>query len=288
MNAPALPSPAISDADFLKFREFFYRKTGIQFESNQRYFVDKRLVERINATGAESFRSWFTAMRFEAAGTELQRLVNAMTVNETYFAREAYQFDCLVNDLLDDIVRRKRFGERIRIWSVPSATGEEPYTIAMYLLERWRGLADWDVEILSSDIDTRALAAAERGVYTDRSVSQLPKSWRAKYFTHTGDDAWTLSPDVVDAVSFSRVNLTDPADTRRFRDLDVVFCRNLLIYFDDLSRRVAVEAMFDAMAPGAYLCLGHSESMSRISTLFEARRFPDALVYQKPLQGPTR
>ena len=275
----------ITDADFLKFREFFYRKTGIHFDDSKRYFVDKRLVERIETTGAEDFRSYFIALRFEAGGQELQELVNAMTVNETYFFRENYQFDCMVNDMLEEVMQRKRRGSRIRIWSIPSSTGEEPYTIAMYLLERWKHIDDYEVEILSSDIDTKVLQAAQRAVYSPRSVSQMPKDILRKYFTQTADGDWAISRDLVAAVEFSRINLTDPADTRRFRDIDLIFCRNLLIYFDDLSRRVAAEAMFDALSPGGFVCLGHSESMSRITSLFEVRRFPDAMVYQKPLEG---
>jgi chemotaxis protein methyltransferase CheR len=282
--APAT-TPAITDADFTKFAEFFYRKTGIHFDAGKRYFVDKRLVERIEATGAGSFRSYFVTLRFETDGAEMQRLVNTMTVNETYFFREAYQFDCLVNSLLDEVALRKRPGSRIRIWSIPSSTGEEPYSIAIYLLERWAQIDRYDVEILSSDIDTTVLAAAERGIYSQRSVDALPPAYLRKYFTQHGGAEWRISRDLVSAVEFSRVNLCEADDTRRFRDIDIVFCRNLLIYFDDLSRRVAAEALFDAMSPGGFICLGHSESMSRMSALFTVRRFPDALVYQKPLEA---
>jgi chemotaxis protein methyltransferase CheR len=280
-----LARPVISDADFQKFAEFFHRKTGIHFEASKRYFVDKRLIERIESTGAESFRAWFVALRFETDSAELQHVVNAMTVNETYFFREAYQFDCLVNHMLDEVAARKRPGSRIRIWSIPSSTGEEPYSIAIYLLERWAKLTQYDVEILSSDIDTVVLQSAQRGVYSARSVGQLPKPYLKKYFTPHGDDEWRISRELVESVEFSRVNLSEPNDTRRFRDIDIIFCRNLLIYFDDLSRRVAAEAMFDAMSPGGFICLGHSESMSRMSSLYTVRRFPDALVYQKPLDA---
>jgi chemotaxis protein methyltransferase CheR len=283
--ATAAQRQAISDPDFLKFRDFFYRKTGIHFDDSKRYFVDKRLLERIDATGAEDFRSYFIALRFEASGAELQELVNVMTVNETYFFRENYQFDCMVNGMLDEVAARKRRGGRIRIWSIPSSTGEEPYTIAIYLLERWKLIDDYEVEILSSDIDTGVLASAQRGIYSPRSVGQMPKDVLAKYFQRQPSGDYAISRDLVSAVEFSRVNLSDPADTRRFRDIDLIFCRNLLIYFDDLSRRVAAEAMYDALNPGGFVCLGHSESMSRITSLFEARRFPDAMVYQKPLQG---
>lgn len=288
MKPAALAPARIEDADFVKFRDFFYRKTGIHFDDSKRYFVDKRLIERMQATGAESFRAYFVALRFEADGAELQRLVNAMTVNETYFFREAYQFDCMVNDLLAEITQRKRPGERIRIWSIPSSTGEEPYSIAIYLLERWPGIEQYDVEILSSDIDTNVLEAAERGVYSARSVANLPAAYLAKYFTRDKGGDWRISRDLVSAVEFSRVNLSEASDTRRFRDIDLIFCRNLLIYFDNLSRRVAAEAMYDALAPGGFLCLGHSESMSRISSLFAVRKFADAMVYQKPLEGARR
>jgi chemotaxis protein methyltransferase CheR len=277
--------PVITDADFQKFAEFFYRKTGIHFDEGKRYFVDKRLIERIDATGADCFRSYFVALRFAVDGVEMQHLINAMTVNETYFFREAYQFDCLVNSLLDEVAARKRPGSRIRIWSIPSSTGEEPYSIALYLLERWAKIDRYDVEILSSDIDTAVLQTAQRGIFSPRSVAQLPPAYLRKYFTPHGDNEWRISRDVVDAVEFSRVNLSEPADTRRFRDIDVIFCRNLLIYFDDLSRRVAAEAMFDTMSPGGFICLGHSESMSRMSSLYTVRRFPDAMVYQKPLEA---
>jgi chemotaxis protein methyltransferase CheR len=288
MRAPALARKTlITDADFQKFREFFYRKTGIHFEDSKRYFVDKRLVDRIEATGADDFRSWFIALRFEASGTELQQLVNAMTVNETYFFREAYQFDCLVNDVLAEVVKRKRPGGRIRIWSVPSSTGEEPYSIAIYLLERWPLINDYEVEILSSDIDTTVLDAAQQGIYSPRSVAQLPKAYLDRYFTRRSEHEYAITRDLVAAVDFSRVNLCDASDTRQFRDIDVIFCRNLLIYFDDLSRRVAAEAMFDALNPGGFICLGHSESMSRISSLFNVRRFADAMIYQKPTPGGT-
>lgn len=284
-NADALQRAAISDADFQKFREFFYRKTGIQFDDNKRYFVDKRLQDRIAQTRSNSFREYFANLRFSAAATEMQELVNSMTVNETYFFREAYQFDCMVNSLLDEVVRHKKPGSRVRIWSVPSSTGEEPYSIAIYLLERWPLINSYDVEILSSDIDTQVLELAQRGVYSQRSVANLPKPYLKKYFSPLRDNEWQISRDLVDAVSFSRVNLTNAADTAQFRNIDIVFCRNLLIYFDDISRRVAAEAMYEAMAPGGFVCLGHSESMSRITSLFSVRRFPDAMVYQKPLEG---
>jgi len=120
-----MATPTISEEDFHKFREFFYRKTGIQFELSKRYFVDKRLLERMAATDNATFRSYFTMLRFQASGEELQTLTNLITVNETYFFREEYQFKCLVNSILPELVSRRKSDGPLRIWVIPSSSGEE-------------------------------------------------------------------------------------------------------------------------------------------------------------------
>ena len=277
-------SAAITDEDFLKFKEYFYRRTGISFEKSKRYFVDKRLVERIEATGTGSFRGYFTMLRFQASGDELQQLTNIMTVNGTYFLREEYQFKCLVDSILPQIVHRRTGADPIRIWCIPSSSGEEPYSVAMFLLENWPGIKEWDVEIISSDIDTSILRRARAGRYSARSVQYIPDPWLKKYFKSVGDE-YQLCDDLRQAVEFTRVNLAEPADTLSYRNFDVIFCRNLLIYFDDASRKTASETFYEALNPGGYLCLGHSESMSRISSLFEVRKFPEAIVYRKSLEA---
>ena len=273
----------ISADDFLKFREYFYRKTGIRFDDAKRYFVDKRLIERIRACDCRDFRDYFAMLRFEASGAEMQALTNAMTVNETYFFREEYQFDCLVDSILPEVVAGKKPGDTVRIWVIPSSSGEEAYSIAMCLLERWKGIAEWDVEIISSDIDTGILQKARACRYSARSVRGVPPDYLQKYFRRDGAE-FQISDDLRESIEFSRVNLMDAADVRSYRNFDVVFCRNLLIYFDDLSRKQAAETFFDALNPGGFICLGHSESMSRISSLFRVRRLPQAIVYQKPLE----
>ena len=274
---------SISGEDFQKFREFFYRKTGIHFDTAKRYFVDKRLIERMQVTDNQQFRSYFTMLRFQASGEELQVLTNLMTVNETYFFREEYQFKCLVNSILPHIVARKRDEGPLRIWVVPCSSGEEPYTIAIYLLERWADIHHFDIEIIASDIDTQILGQARAGLYSERSVAQMPQPYLQKYFRRSAA-GYQISDELRSAVEFTRVNLSEPADTRPYRNFDVVFCRNLLIYFDDLSRRAAAETFYEALKPGGFICLGNSESMSRISSLYRVRKFPEAIVYQKPTE----
>lgn len=284
MNADSnLEKIVISDEDFQKFREYFYRKTGVNFEPTKRYFVDKRLVDRIEATNCDNFRSYFTRLRFDASSKELQQLTNLMVVTETYFAREEYQFQCMVDSMMPEIIKRKTDRNPIRIWSMGSASGEEPYTIVMYLLELWAGINDWDVEVIASDIDTDMLHKARVGRYSARSVQHLPALWLAKYFTRMGGE-YQICETLRQSVEFTHVNLMETADTWSYRNFDIVFCRNLLIYFDDVSRKAAAETLYEAMNPGGYICLGHSESMSRISSLYNVRKFSEAIVYQKPLE----
>lgn len=271
----------ISEEEFEDFRRFFVRKTGIQFDPSKRYFVDRRLHDRIGATSASSFREYFARLKANERGEEMQQLTNAMTVNETYFFREEHHFRALVQSMLPELVNARADHRTLRLWVVPSSTGEEPYSIVLYLLEHWPALATWEVEIIASDIDTHVLAQAQRGQYSARSVQLLPPDLLRRYFTRVGHD-WQLDDEIRRSVRFTRVNVTDPAETAAYRDFDVVFCRNLLFYFDDTSRRRAAEAFHQALNPGGFVCLGMSDSMSRISSRFVPRRFPDAVVYQKP------
>lgn len=271
----------ISDEDFLKFREFFYRKTGIFIEDSKRYYVDKRLIERIEKTESASFREYFMLVRFQATGEELQSLINIMTVNETYFFREEYQFRCLVDDILTERIKSKRAGDSVKVWSLPCSTGEEIYSIAIYILEKWKYSNDYDIELFGSDIDSTVLNSAKKGLYGRRSVQGLPQMYLDKYFKKVGEN-YQITSDLSDAIDFSLANIVENKNLNRFKNLDVIFCRNLLIYFDDYSRRLAAETIYEALAPGGFICLGHSESMSRISELFKVRKFPQAIVYQKP------
>jgi chemotaxis protein methyltransferase CheR len=284
-SARARSDSVITEEEFAKFCEFFYRKTGILFDPGKKYFVDRRLAERMQKNGCETFQEYFASVRFDIDSKELQNLVNQMTVNETYFFREDYQFQALVSGILPDIAASKNIRRPIRIWSLPCSSGEEPYSLAIYILEHWRDADRFDIEIMGSDIDSAILAKAAAGTYGERSLQRLSPEIRRKYFVSLGDGEYKICDDLRTSIDFSRVNITDPLHMRQFREIDVIFCRNLLIYFDDKSRLEAVEAMYDCLAPGGFICLGHSESMSRISSLFRPKKFADAIIYQKPVEA---
>ena len=271
--------------DVRRLCEFLYRRTGMSFDDNKRYYIDRRLAERIAATASGSFQSYFATLRSDAH-QEIEHLVNAFTVNETYFYREDHQLDCLTSDLMREVIDRKKDGDPIRIWSIPCSTGEEPYSIAIWLMENWNEVDNHNIEIVGSDIDTRALKAASEGCYGARALIRLPREVVHRYFEQIEADQFQIDAGLRDSVQFTRANLIDPKDMARNRDFDIVFCRNVLIYFDDASRRLAAENLYDCLRPGGYICLGHSETMSRISSLFSVCRFPAAIVYQRPKADP--
>jgi chemotaxis protein methyltransferase CheR len=254
------------------------------FPEARRHFVERRVADRMAATGATSFARYFVRLSGDLDG-EIEKFINAFTVNETYFYREDYQLACLTSDLLGERLRVKPFGEALRIWSVPCSTGEEPYSIAIWLLENWPQVDAHNVEIVGSDIDTNVLEAARAGIFGERALMRLTPKLIDKYFVATEPGRWQILDDLRQSVRFTAVNIVERSETHPHGLFDVIFCRNVLIYFDDSSRRVAAENLYENLAPGGYICLGHTESMSRISPLFEVCRFVNAIIYRKPLEA---
>ncbi len=274
-------SPVVTEDDFRRLTDFLYRRTGMVFNVGKRYYVERRIAERMAATSINSFPAYFAYLRSEIRD-EVEHIINAFTVNETYFYREDHQLECLTKDLLRERIQGKRPGAAIRIWSAPCSTGEEPYSIAIWLLENWPEVDNFDIEIVGSDIDTRVLEAASAGIFGKRALMRLSSDLVAKYFQQLDDERWLILGDLRESVQFSRVNLVETRETRPQGRFDVIFCRNVLIYFDDESRRIAAENLYDNLVPGGFICLGHTESMSRISPLFEVCRYSDAIVYRRP------
>ena len=276
-------SQILSEEEFRRLCDYLYRRTGMVFTEAKRYYVERRVLERMSATGSGSFASYFARLRTDVRG-EIEQFINAFTINETYFYREDHQLKCLTSDLLAQRIQTRRPESAIRIWSAPCATGEEPYSVAIWLLEHWPLVDEYEIEIIGSDIDTEVLEHARAGIFGRRALMRLSPQLIDRYFTALAEDRWQILDDLRQSVQFTPVNLIEPGQTRRYGQFDVIFCRNVLIYFDDAARRIAAENLYESLAPGGFICLGHTESMSRISPLFDVRRFADAIVYQRPLR----
>ena len=277
------PKATLSDIHLSWFCEFLYGRTGMLFGHNKRYYIERRLHDRLRATGSTSFEDYFA--RLLADPVEAGAVVDAFTVNETYFYREEHQFRCLTKDLLPQIAARKTPGDKIRIWSLPCSTGEEPYSIAIWLLENWPLVDAYIVEIAGSDIDTSAVRAARSGRYGKRALAKLPPQLVQAYFEPIGDGEWSIIQDLRESVIFTPANLIARASMLANGQFDVIFCRNVLIYFDDQSRLRAADHLYACTAPEGFLCLGHTESMARIDERFDPKRLSDATVYQRGGRG---
>jgi len=274
------PTSFLNAEDLRRFCDFLYKRTGILYGESKRFYIERRLADRMQSIGTDSFSAYMAVVR--VGGPETEQLINSFTVNETYYYREDSQLRCLSRSLLPDIVSTRRPGDLVRIWSIPCSTGEEPYSIAIWLLENWELVDVYNIEIVGSDIDTQVLREATLGEYGERSLSRLPPDVVKRYFQTVRDGRWQIINDLRESVKFTQANLVDPVTTAAQGRFDIIFCRNVLIYFDDASRLAASHNLFQALNPGAYICLGHSESMSRISDRFDVRRFEDAIVYQRP------
>jgi len=276
--------PALSEGDLQSFCDFLYRRTGMSYGETKRYYIERRLADRMVAVGTKSFAGYMNLLR--TGGAEVEQLVNSFTVNETYFYREDDQLRCMSSSLLPEIIARRGPGDLVRIWCVPCSTGEEPYSVAIWLLENWALVDAYHIEIVGSDIDTKTLAAALEGDYGERALTRLPAPLRDRYFEPPRNGQRRIIQDLRESVHFTAVNLVDSDSMASHGRFDVIFCRNVLIYFDDASRLQASHNLYEALQPGGFICLGHSESMARISDRFVLRRFEDCIVYQRSYLEP--
>lgn len=276
MSAPL----TLSTEELRRIGELLYRWTGMTFGENKRYYIERRVAERMDRSGSADAGAYLTLAAAQPA--EREALINAFTINETYFYREEHQFAALSREILPAIVRNRRPGDLVRIWSLPCSTGEEAYSVAIWLLENWPLVDAYNIEIVGSDIDTHALDRARAGHYGVRALARLPAAATHAYFEPARGDRRKIIDDLRESVRFTPANIVDRASLAGLGQFDVILCRNLLIYFDDASRQLAAENLYDSLAPGGFLCLGHSESMARISDRFAMVRLADAIVYRKP------
>mgnify|MGYP000170861488 CR=1 FL=1 len=271
---------------FVQIRDMVYAKTGIFVPDNKIYSLKRRMEKRVEALGLPSPKEYIEYLKYaDASGREFANLINEVTVNETYFFRNFPQLQVFAEHCLPDVVERKKQKKQrtVSILSAGSSTGEEPYTLSIICQELLDPSFKFKIDAL--DIDSKALETAQKGVYSERSIKEVPLRYLEKYFAKTGN-VYQVRDLVKKYVHFHRVNLFDrDALLSVGKNYDFVFCRNVLIYFSNESRRKVVESFYAMMNLGGYIFLGHSESLSRITTAFELKRMGGYLVYQKPLSA---
>ena len=249
----------ISDADFTKLVRFVQTNYGIDL-SQKRQLITGRLSASIRQKGYSSFADFINNLLKTKDETEVTLLLDKLTTNYTFFMREQDHLDYFRKTIIPDIVRRHQKDKTLAIWSAGCSSGEEPYNISMYLFDYLGTDArNWDTRLLATDISSKALASARRGVY--ELPDTIPADWKKKYFVPQSGGRYSVAPAVKDNVIFQTFNLIDPIKFRR--KFDVIFCRNVMIYFDQPTKDALVQRFYDATVPGGYLLISYSENLSQ-------------------------
>lgn len=292
---PAPSLQAASDAtgppepNLVRIRDLIYQVAGIFHPDNKLRLLHDRCGRRMKELKVQTLREYFEYLTIRPLRqTERNTLLNEITIGETCFFRNRPQLEALRRIVIPKILETKsRFPQRrLRIWSAGCSTGEEPYTLRMLQMEAAESqLKNWTVEILATDLNQRSLAHAEAAVYGDYSVRNLTPLDRQKYFLPSGNQ-FRVSPIARANVSFSRLNLSDDVRMSLMKDIDVIFCCNVLIYFDLASKRRVIRHFYNSLLPHGYLFLGHSESLFGVSEDFRLVHLPGATAYVKSERSP--
>ncbi len=274
----------ISNEEFIQLRDFIYAQAGIYIAETRKYLVENRLSNRLKELNLKNFGEYYYYLRFDPKRREeLPRLFEVITTNETSFYRNPPQLEVFQEKVLKVELEKLRAArtKKLRIWSAGCSTGEEPYTIAMILHEVLKTeIASWDIKITANDLSAAVLASARRGVYSEYSLRTTPAALIARYFKKEGSN-YHIDPKLKQLVSFGETNLSDKAMLRRVERSHMIFCRNVIIYFDDEMKRQVIGSFYDNLLPGGCMLIGHSESLHNISRAFKPEHHVGTIVYRK-------
>ena len=256
-SAAAATSMVITDKDFNRLVSFVQSKYGIDLHQ-KRQLVTSRLSSTVKGMGYNSFTEYVDYLLKKGSGDDINQLLSRLTTNYTYFMREVESFDYFTSTILPDIVRRHQRDKCLSIWSAACSSGEEPYNVSMYIMDHLGGQASaWDTRMLASDISVDALNKAKKGIY--ELPDTIPPNWKRDYFKPAGGKMYEVAPKIKNNVIFKQFNLMDPIHFKR--KFDVIFCRNVMIYFDQPTKSALTRRMFDATVPGGYLIISKAENL---------------------------
>jgi chemotaxis protein methyltransferase CheR len=279
----AEPEIPMSDEEFRLIRDLVYSHSGLFFDNDSKYLLEKRLGKRLSHHRLPAYRDYYHFLRYNREKEqELSDIMDLLTTNETYFFREAFQLKAFTDEIIPALMAEKeKKGERsLRIWSAGCSSGEEPYTIAMLLLEMGC-CKGWRAEIIGTDISHRVLQQARKAVYGKSSFRATDVTYIKRFFQEQ-DGSFKIADAVKELVTISHLNLFDQNRLALLGRMDIIFCRNVIIYFDQIAKKKVIEIFNRMLREGGYLLLGHSESLMNISTEFTLKHLKNDMVYQKP------
>jgi chemotaxis protein methyltransferase CheR len=271
----------MSLAEFRLIRDVIHDYCGIDFREDSLHVLQRRLAVRLEALGLPTFAAYHRYLLYDAdRRAELEHIVERVTTNETYFFREAGQLAALTDEILPELARRRPRGRRLNVWSAGCATGEEAYSVAILIVESGR-FTDWDVRVFGNDISRRVLQTARQGAYGRSSFRATEERYLRRYFREV-DGKQHVRDEIKALVSFGHINLLDEAMLSIVGEVDIILCRNVIMYFDVAVRKRVVATFHQKLVRGGYLLLGHSESLLNLTTAFELVHLRHDMVYRKP------
>jgi len=274
----------MTDEVFILLRDFIYEQSGIYFADTKKGQLENRLSLRLKANNLANYDKYYYLLKYDPqASRELRALFDSVTTNETSFFRSPPQIQAFHEKVLPELLARKDRSQdkMIRLWSAGCSTGEEPYTMGIVIRQVLKDTCpNWDIKIVASDISEKALRSAKAAIYSDYSLRAVPPEVKQAFFTPEGS-SFKINEDVRTFVELQYLNLNDVKRVQVMKGFDVIFCRNVLIYFDDSARKRFVAQLYDCLNHGGYLFIGHSESLHNISRAFKLVHFPGALGYKK-------
>lgn len=251
----------ITEKEFKDFSAYMHDNYGINLTDAKKGLVDSRLSAVIEKGGHKSFTEYFEFVRKDKTGDAFSDLLNRITTNYTYFWREEEHFKFFSDQVLPYVEQKYSSQKDLRVWSAGCSSGEEPYTLMMLINEKFPRSSGWDTGVLATDISIKAMTKAEKGVYPMESTQNMPPNLKNKYFNKQPDGMLKVTDEIKNQVIFRKFNLMGPFQFKR--KFHVIFCRNVMIYFDAETKRKLVDKFYDALEPGGYLFIGHSESIDR-------------------------
>lgn len=274
---------SLNPQDFGFVADLTRKSAAIVLEPGKEYLVETRLQPLASQEGYACIEDLIARLRDETAFGPLHaRVVDALTVNETYFFRDTFPFDALKNEILPHLIARRAKQKQLRIWSAACSTGQEPYSLALLLAEHFPGLSDWNITLLATDYSERVLEQARRGDYNQVEVNRgLPALYLVKHFVKQGE-RWTVKEELRQKVDFRRLNLIEPWPA--FAPFDLVLLRNVLIYFDVPTKQAILRSTRQAMAPDGYLLLGAAETTMNIDPMFQPATYGKATFHRTTSQ----